>query len=254
MVVVKSVSKRFGGLQALSDVSLDIPERQITGLIGPNGAGKTTLFNTIAGFYKPDCGSIYLQGNDITGLKPHQLFAKGILRTFQIAHEFSSMTVLENLMVVPPQQVGESILNSCLQRGKIKDQEKQIQEKALEVIDFLKMNHLCNEQAGNLSGGQKKLLELGRTMMVDAKIVLLDEIGAGVNPTLLLAIGEAIVRLKEEKNYTFFLIEHDIDFIAKLCDSIVVMIDGKFFKQGSISEILADEEVVDAYLGQGGKK
>ena len=212
MIEVKNLSKHFGGLKAVDDTSIKIEKGSITGLIGPNGAGKTTLFNTIAGLYEPTSGSIFLDGEDITGLKPHQLFAKGLLRTFQIAHEFSKLSVIENLMMVPGNQSGEKLFNALFRRRQVKEEEKIVHDKAMEVIDFLKLTHIADELAGNLSGGQKKLLELGRTMMVDAKIVFLDEVGAGVNRTLLRDIGDAIVRLNKDKGYTFCMIEHDMDF------------------------------------------
>ena len=206
MLEIKNLYKNFGGIQAISNVSLTIQESSITALIGPNGAGKTTLFNIINGSIRPDAGHIKLNNINITGYEPHQLFNLGILRTFQIAHEFSSLTVRDNLMMVPPNQIGESILNTWFTPKKIKIEEKEILNKAKEVLDFLQLKHLENEYAGNLSGGQKKLLELGRTMMVKPKIVLLDEVGAGVNRTLLNTIGDAILRLNKELNYTFCMI------------------------------------------------
>ena len=231
---------------------MTIEEGQITGLIGPNGAGKTTLFNVIAGNLKPTYGQVSLLGEDITALPDYELFHKGVLRTFQLAHEFSNMTVLENLMVVPGQQTGESILNTWFKREQIKIEEEVIKEKALEVIEFLNLSHLTYELAGNLSGGQKKLLELGRTMMVDAKIVLLDEVGAGVNRTLLNDIADTIIKLNKEKNYTFFMIEHDMSFLSKLCDKVIVMTEGSVLLEGSIEEVTQNEEVIEAYLGRGG--
>ena len=189
-------------------------KKDLSGLVGPNGAGKTTLFNVIAGVYKPSKGTVYLDGKDITGLEPHQLFHKGLLRTFQIAHEFSTMTVRENLMMVPGEQSGEKLLDVWLKPSKIRAEEVLLRKKADEVIEFLEISHVADELAGNLSGGQKKLLELGRTMMVDAKIVFLDEVGAGVNRTLLNTIGDAIIRLNKERGYTFCVIEHDMEFIG----------------------------------------
>ena len=251
MIEVRSVSKKFGGVRAVNDTSLTIGEGSITGLIGPNGAGKTTLFNIIAGLYAPSAGRIFLDGEDITGLKPHDLFKKGLLRTFQIAHEFSSMTVTENLMMVPGGQLGERILNTWIRRGAIREQETRVRGKAEEVIDFLRIGHVANERAGNLSGGQKKLLELGRTMMVDAKVVLLDEVGAGVNRTLLVEIGDAILRLNRERGYTFCMIEHDMDFIGRLCDPVIVMAEGAVLAQGAAEEVRNNEDVIEAYLGHG---
>ena len=210
MIVVENLHKRFGGVHAVNGASLTIRPGSITGLIGPNGAGKTTLFNVIAGLYQPTAGRVVLDGEDITGLKPHELFHKGVLRTFQLAHEFKTLTVRDNLMMVPPNQAGESLLNTWFQPSLVRANEEEVRAKADEVIEFLEIEHVADEFAGNLSGGQKKLLELGRTMMVDAKIVFLDEVGAGVNRTLLHKIGDAIIKLNQERNYTFCLIEHDM--------------------------------------------
>ncbi|MCH2280880.1 MAG: ABC transporter ATP-binding protein [SAR324 cluster bacterium] len=249
MIVVQDVVKHFGGLAAVDGVSMEIKQGTITGLIGPNGAGKSTLFNLIAGNLNPESGSIYLDGEDVTGLKPHMLFSKGLLRTFQIAHEFQSLSVLDNLMMVPSLQVGESLLGAWFKREKVVRQEAEMRGKAEEVISFLNMGHLANELAGNLSGGQKKLLELGRTMMASPKVVILDEVGAGVNRTLLKEIGDAILSMNRERGFTFCMIEHDMDFISRLCDPVVVMAEGKILAQGSAEEIKANEDVIEAYLG-----
>ena len=251
MLEIKNINKNFGGLRAVNNASMKIEKGSITGLIGPNGAGKTTLFNTIAGVYAPDEGEIFLENQNITGLKPHNLFNKGILRTFQIAHEFSTLTVLENLMMVPPNQYGENLIYAWFRNNDVKKQEEAIRTKAIEVIEFLNLNHLTQELAGNLSGGQKKLLELGRTMMVDSKLVLLDEVGAGVNRTLLNDISDAILRLNKEKNYTFFVIEHDMDLIEKICDPVIVMAEGSVLFEGKFDEVKSNEEVIEAYLGRG---
>ncbi len=251
MIRVENVSKHFGGLKAVDHVTLQIGKGSITGLIGPNGAGKTTLFNTIAGLYTPSEGHVYLDGEDITGLKPHQLFAKGLLRTFQIAHEFSRLTVVENLMMVPASQSGENLVNAWFRRKQVRREEDAVHERAMEVIDFLNLGHIAGEIAGNLSGGQKKLLELGRTMMVDAKVVFLDEVGAGVNRTLLREIGDAIIKLNEDKNYTFCMIEHDMDFIGRLCDPVICMAEGAVLAEGTCEEVKNNEEVIEAYLGRG---
>ena len=249
MITLKNISKSFGGLQAVRNVSIEIKKGTITGLIGPNGAGKTTLFNIIAGFHEADSGSIALDNEDISGLRSDELFEKGLLRTFQIAHEFENLTVRENLMMVPSHQTGENIVNTWLFSTKIKHEEKINYERASEVMDFLGLDHLENEKAGILSGGQKKLLELGRTMMVDAKIVLLDEVGAGVNKTLLKKISKSIARLNTERGYTFFMIEHDIDFISELCDPIIVMTEGSVLTTGSAEKIKNNDQVIEAYLG-----
>ena len=250
MLGINSLYKSFGGIQAIKDVSIKIEKSSITALIGPNGAGKTTLFNIINGSIKPDSGSVTLNDTDITGYEPHQLFNLGILRTFQIAHEFSSLTVRDNLMMVPPNQTGESIMNTWFRQKKIKQEEQDILEKTNDVLDFLQLKHIANEYAGNLSGGQKKLLELGRTMMVKPKIVLLDEVGAGVNRTLLNTIGDAILRLNKDLNYTFCMIEHDIDFISRLCDPVIVMAEGSILMTDEISKVKKNEQVIEVYLGK----
>ena len=250
MLGIKNLYKSFGGLRAINNVSLEIEKTSITALIGPNGAGKTTLFNIINGSIKPDSGTVKLNEIDITGYEPHQLFNLGILRTFQIAHELSSLTVKDNLMMVPPNQTGESILQTWFSPKKIKSEEQHIAKKANDVMDFLQLKHLSNEYAGNLSGGQKKLLELGRTMMVDPKIVLLDEVGAGVNRTLLNTIGDAILRLNKEFDYTFCMIEHDIEFISRLCDPVIVMAEGSILMTDEISKVKEDDKVIEVYLGK----
>ncbi len=250
---VNNLSKYFGGLAAVSDCSLKVKKGSITGIIGPNGSGKTTLFNLIAGNLKPNKGSVYFDNEDITGIPSYELFSKGILRTFQIAHEFTNLTVLENLMMVPGGQSGELLVNALFKPRLVNEEEKKIKQKALEVIKFLNLTHLEKELAGNLSGGQKKLLELGRTMMVDAKIVLLDEVGAGVNRTLLKDIGSAILRLNKEKGYTFFMIEHDMDFISRLCDPVIVLAEGSVLFEGTSNEVKKNERVIESYLGRGSK-
>ena len=254
MLEIKNIQKNFGGLVAVNNASMNVTKGSITGLIGPNGAGKTTLFNIIAGNLHSDLGEVYLEKEKISDLKAHELFEKGVLRTFQIAHEFSTLTVLENLMMVPGNQFGENLLYSWFKNSIVSKQEEEIRAKAIAVIDFLNLNHLTQELAGNLSGGQKKLLELGRTMMVDAKLVLLDEVGAGVNRTLLNEISDAIIRLNKEKDYTFFVIEHDMDLIEKICEPVIVMAEGSVLFQGSFEEVKSNEEVIEAYLGRGIKQ
>ena len=250
LVKVENLHKSFGGLRAIDNCSIEIKENSITGIIGPNGSGKSTLFNLITGNLKPDAGRVFYNGLDITGKEPHELFNLGILRTFQIAHEFTNLTVIENLMMVPGNQMGEKLITSIFTRDKFKKQENDIKEKALDVLKFLKIDHLINEKAGNLSGGQKKLLELARTMMVNAKIVFLDEVGAGVNKSLLKEISDSILKLHEERKYTFCIIEHDIDFITKLCDPVIVLAEGKVLFQGTAKAVKENNEVIDSYLGQ----
>ena len=251
MIEVKNLHRHFGGFRAVDGATLEIETGSITGLVGPNGAGKTTLFNVVAGVLPPTSGQVFMAGEDITGLPPHVLFHKGLLRTFQIAHEFTSMSCRENLMMVPGGQTGETLWNTWFGRKRIADEERALRAKADEVLEFLTIEHLADHKAGQVSGGQKKLLELGRTMMVDARIVFLDEVGAGVNRTLLNTIGDAILRLNKERGYTFCMIEHDMDFIGRLCDPVIVMAEGKVLSKGTIDEIKADERVIEAYLGTG---
>ena len=251
MIRVEDLHMHFGGIRAVDGASIEIEKGSITGLIGPNGAGKTTLFNVVAGHYTPTSGKIFLDDEEITGLAPHELFHRGLLRTFQIAHEFSTLTVRDNLMMVPGAQKGENLMDAWFRPAAVRAQEAEIRRKADEVIEFLEIGHVADELAGNLSGGQKKLLELGRTMMVDAKIVFLDEVGAGVNRTLLNTIGDAIQRLNRERGYTFCMIEHDMDFISRLCDPVIVMAEGRVLAKGDVASVKADERVIEAYLGTG---
>jgi branched-chain amino acid transport system ATP-binding protein len=250
---IDNLSKYFGGLAAVSNCSIRIKKGSITGIIGPNGSGKTTLFNLIAGNLKTSKGTVIFNNENITDVPSYELFSKGLLRTFQIAHEFTNLTVLENLMMVPGGQSGENLVNALLKPDLVNKEEEKVRSKAYEVIEFLNLKHLSNELAGNLSGGQKKLLELGRTMMVDAKLVLLDEVGAGVNRTLLKDIGTSIERLNKEKGYTFCMIEHDMDFISRLCDPVIVMAEGSVLFEGTSGEVKKNEKVIESYLGRGSK-
>ena len=249
MLEVNNIVKSFGGLKAVNDCSIKVEEGSITGLIGPNGAGKTTLFNVITGFFKPDKGQISFHGERIEGLAPDKIFHKKIFRTFQITREFDQMTVLENLMIIPASQSGEKIWNTWFRPGTVRKQEKALKEKSLDVLEFVELIKLKDDYAGTLSGGQKKLLELAKSMMAEPKIVLLDEPGAGVNPTLMKKLISNIRKLREEKNMTFFLIEHDMDLVMNLCDPVIVMSEGKKLAEGKPAEIKQDERVLEAYLG-----
>tara|TARA_B100000900_G_scaffold381111_1_gene367313 strand:+ start:5109 stop:5903 length:795 start_codon:yes stop_codon:yes gene_type:complete len=254
ILIVDRLSKYFGGLAAVNNCSIKIKKGSITGIIGPNGSGKTTLFNLIAGNLKTTNGNVFFNKENITNVPSYQLFSKGLLRTFQIAHEFTNLTVLENLMMVPGNQSGENLMTALLKPKLVEKEEESLKLKALEVIEFLNLKHLSNELAGNLSGGQKKLLELGRTMMVDAKLVLLDEVGAGVNRTLLNDLGTAILRLNKEKGYTFCMIEHDMDFISRMCNPVIVMSEGSVLFEGTSDEVKKNELVIESYLGKANKK
>lgn len=249
IIDVRNIRKSFGGLTVIDDCSIQVAKGSITGMIGPNGAGKSTLFNIIAGSLAPDSGEVLLNGQAITHLSANQRFHRGLLRTFQIAHEFSHLTSLENLMMVPPRQEGENLFSTWLKPGEVRRQEAEVRRRALEVLDFVGLSHVRNELAGNLSGGQKKLLELGRTMMTDAEVVLLDEIAAGVNRTLLGDLMGNIERLNRELGYTFLVIEHDMDMIGRLCDPVIVLAQGQVMMEGSIGEIRNNPEVIEAYFG-----
>ena len=249
MIAAHNICKSFGGIRAVDDCSLTLERGQILGLIGPNGAGKTTLFNILAGFMRPDSGRIELDSEVVTGRRPYELFRRGLVRTFQIAHELGRMTVLENLMVVPAGQSGEGLLTALFRPRLVKRQEHDVRRRAEEVLARLRLAELRFELAGNLSGGQKKLLELGRAMMTDAKVVLLDEIGAGVNRSLMAELAGYIEDLNRDAGYSFCIIEHDMDLIARLCHPVVVMAEGRILARGSMSQIRANTEVMDAYLG-----
>jgi branched-chain amino acid transport system ATP-binding protein len=249
MLEVRSLEKSFGGLRAVDECSLEVKKESITGLIGPNGAGKTTLFNLMTGFYKPDGGEILFKGERIDGLPPHEIFRRKICRTFQITREFSHMSVLENLMLVPENQRGEQILNTWFRPGLVKKQEREIRDKAFGVLEFVELIDLKDEYAGTLSGGQKKLLELAKTMMADPDLILLDEPGAGVNRTLMRKLADNIRQLCAEKEITFLIIEHDIDLVMSLCDPVIVMSEGQKLAEGTPQEIRSDKRVLEAYLG-----
>ncbi|MGH6944085.1 MAG: ABC transporter ATP-binding protein [Geminicoccaceae bacterium] len=249
LLEVRELVKDFGGLRAIDHCTLSVREGTITGLIGPNGAGKTTLFNVVTGFFAPDAGRVYLGGGDITSLPPHQIFRRKLCRTFQIPREHQTMTVLENLMLVASGQAGERFWNCWARPGLVRRQERATRDQALEVLEFVNLVPLKDEYAGRLSGGQKKLLELARTLMAEPRLVLLDEPGAGINPTLMKRLTENIEYLCHERGITFLLIEHDMDLVMSLCDPVIVMSEGRRLMEGSPDEVRRDQRVLDAYLG-----
>jgi branched-chain amino acid transport system ATP-binding protein len=247
---VDGLVKTFGGLTAVDGVSFHVEPGALTGLIGPNGAGKSTTFNCITGVHTPDGGSVTFQGQDITGLRPDQVANAGLVRTFQIARELEEMTVLENMMLSPRGQVGERLSYSVLPglRDRVVDQEVDMRERVWETLEFFEIDHLAGEYAGNLSGGQRKLLEMARALMVDPDMLLLDEPFAGVNPTLEEKLLDRIHDLRSD-GLTFLLVEHDMDVIMNNCEHVIVMHQGSILAEGTPADIRGNERVIDAYLG-----
>lgn len=246
---VSGVTKRFGGFVALESVSLEVADGSITGLIGPNGAGKSTLFSIIAGFVPADSGTVRLRGEDVTGEPPWRLHARGLARTFQIPRLFARMTVAENLMVAAPGQAGERLPAPWFARGLIRREEEALKARAMRVLERLNLRRHAEAPATALSGGQKKLVELGRALMSGASVILLDEPAAGVNRTLLREIAEAIAALNREDGITFLVIEHDLDLVADLCTRVYCLAEGKVIASGSMTAVRADPVVAEAYLG-----
>jgi ABC-type branched-subunit amino acid transport system ATPase component len=245
---VTGVTKAFGGIAALRDAEFVADSRRITGIIGPNGAGKSTLLYVVGGLIAPDSGRVELDGEDITALPSYRRAHLGLVRTFQISRELSELTVLENLLFARPGQSGETIWKNFLLSGRVKEEEEEAIERACSILERVGLRNLADDPARALSGGQKKLLELCRAMMIDPKIILLDEPGAGVSPPMRVQISEVIKSLRDE-GVTFVIIEHDMDMIARLCDRVYVFAEGKNLTEGSFSEIIADQRVIDAYLG-----
>jgi branched-chain amino acid transport system ATP-binding protein len=248
LLSIRNVSLHFGGVQALAGASFDIARGTLTGLIGPNGAGKTTLFNCISGLYRPTGGDIVFDGQPITGLAPDRITARGLIRTFQLARGFARMTVFDHLLLYGQHQPGESLLGALVGGRGATEREAQLQEKAWAVARRLKLERVVDALPGNISGGQKKLLEIGRALMTDPQMLLLDEPMAGVNPTLVNEIGDHLLALQRE-GLTILLIEHDMPLIRRLCDEVIVMAEGAFMARGDFDQVAADVRVQEAYLG-----
>ncbi|MEA2622924.1 MAG: branched-chain amino acid transport system ATP-binding protein [Chloroflexota bacterium] len=246
---VVEATKSFDGVYAVNGCSFSVRPGTITGLIGPNGAGKTTVFNLITGFLPLTSGQVLFEGTGITGLAPHSVVRRGIVRTFQIPREFKSMTVLENLMLVPHGQIGERPWGTWFFSKRVAQDEDRIYQKAVEVMRIVQLERLRDEFASNLSGGQKKLLELARTLMADPKMILLDEPGAGVNPTLAKQLMKNVESLRADRGITFLVIEHDMDLVTQHCDPVIVMSEGRRLMEGTVEEVKSDERVLEAYLG-----
>jgi branched-chain amino acid transport system ATP-binding protein len=248
MIDLRRVSKRFGGMVAVDDVSLSVPRGEIAGLIGPNGAGKSTLFNVVAGTMRPSGGEIILQGRRVDGEPASRRLSRGLGRTFQIPRPFPAMTVLENVMTAAPGQTGERLLSNLLRRSAIASQERRIADRAMELLEFVTLDKLAWAPARSLSGGQRKLLELARVLMADAQIVLLDEPAAGVHPSLIEVIIERIAEINR-RGVTFLIIEHNMALVARLCARVFVLAQGRLIAEGAPAEVVRDAAVIEAYLG-----
>lgn len=250
VLTVDGVRKTFGGVTALDGVSFEVEPETLTGLIGPNGAGKSTTFNVISGAIEPDAGRVTFDGKDITGWAPHETSSRGLVRTFQIAREFETMTVLENMMLPPKNQRGETAWRSVLPgaRSGVQQDEEELFERAWEMLEFFDIDHLALEEAGALSGGQRKLLELARALMLDPEVLLLDEPFAGVNPSLEQELLDRLEDLRD-RGRTFLLVEHDMDLIMEHCERVIVMHQGRTLVTGTPEEVRSEEQVIEAYLG-----
>jgi len=249
ILTVEDAVCAFGGLRAVDNCSFSIDAGTITGLIGPNGAGKSTMFNLITDMVPLQSGRIMFDGRRLDGIPPHSVARRGIARTFQIPGELGRMTVLENLALVPGGQLGEAMFISLFSPGIVRRQEAQIRDQARQVLELLQLSRLEDELAGNLSTGQKKLLEIGRALMAEPRLVLLDEPAAGVNPTLMRNIADTIRQLRDDQGITWLIVEHDVPLIMEICDRVIVMAEGRVIANGTPAEVRSDKRVLDAYLG-----
>jgi len=249
LLSAQGLSKSFGGIQAVQNVSLEVKLGSITGLIGPNGAGKTTLFNLLSNFITPDSGKIEFDGKPIQKLRSHRIAQRGLVRTFQVARVLSRLSVLENMLLGAQKQTGENLLQVLIQPRRVQREEKQQRDRALLLLESVGLADKAYEYAGALSGGQRKLLELARAMMTHPKLILLDEPAAGVNPILINQISDHVLQWNEE-GITFLIIEHNMDVIMSLCQEIWVLAEGTNLAHGTPEEIQGNSEVLEAYLGQ----
>jgi len=250
LLEVRALARSFYGVHALNGVDLDVEAGTITGLIGPNGAGKTTLFHCVSGLIPPEAGRVRFDGHDITGEPPHRITRRGLVRTFQIARGFPRLSVLENLMLYGAAQPGETLWRSVARPASVGRRENELRDRAAAVVRQLNLLRVANDPAATLSGGQKKLLEIGRALMTDPLLILLDEPIAGVNPTLANEIAAHLEALAGKRGLTFLVIEHNMDLIARLCRPVIVMTEGRQLTQGAFAEVAADPRVQAAYMGE----
>lgn len=248
LIEVRNVTLSYGEFRVLDDLSLTLPSNSIVGLIGPNGAGKSTLFSVISAFIKPLHGDVLFNGHLLNGMAPYDRARMGMCRTFQVPREFRKLTVLENMLAAPNDQAGESLWSLVAHRARVRAEEQELKERAHNWLRFLNLEGVSDHPAGALSGGQKKLLELGRILMLEPRCVLLDEPYAGVNPVLVELISGRIQEL-HAKGIGFVIIEHNLHMLAKLASSLVVLDRGRFLAQGEPSAVMADAQVRDAYMG-----
>ena len=249
MLSARNVSKSFGGFQALNACSIEIGARSITGIIGPNGAGKSTLFNILGGLIPPDAGKLDFDGHDIAGRRPDELARLGLVRTFQISRELGELTVLENMLLASPAQSGETVWRNFVAAARVRAEQDAGIARARALLEQVNLWPLANEPAKNLSGGQKKLLEISRALMLAPKVILLDEPTAGVSPLMSKSLGEVIAKLRAG-GLTLVIIEHDMDVIAELCSPIYVLAEGRTLMSGTFKEVVSNRDVMHAYLGK----
>ena len=249
LLTATGLSKSFGGIKAVNNAQIEVKQGSITGLIGPNGAGKTTLFNLLSNFISPDEGSVIFDDQPIQHLPSHEIAQQGLIRTFQVARVLSRLSVLENMLLAKPQQTGENFFKVWLQQNKLRQEERANKEEAIAILESVGLAAKADDYAGALSGGQRKLLEMARTLMTSPKLILLDEPAAGVNPTLINQICEHIQEWNRQ-GISFLIIEHNMDVIMSLCDRVWVLAEGTNLADGTPEEIQNNSDVLEAYLGE----